>query len=162
MSIFIKRDGIIGESTDKNHPDWMDVLTIKWDVSRKITSATSTRGDRESSNAVIGDLIIIRRMDKATPKIFIESCCGTGKDVDIHLTKTGQGNGSDVFMSYILRNAIISGYRVKAHKDDLNRPNEEIRISFTTIETRYTTYDEDGIAEAPIAMGFDTKTNMKV
>ncbi len=162
MSIFIKRDGVLGECSDTNHSGWMDVLTIKWDVSRKITSITGTRGDRESSNATIGDLVIVRRMDKATPKIFIESCCGTGKDVEIHLTKTGQGNGSDVFMSYILRNAIISGYRVKAHKDDLNRPNEEIRISFTAIETRYTAYDENGIAQAPIAVGFDTKTNMKV
>ncbi len=162
MSIFIKRDGIIGECSDKNHQGWVDVLTISWNVSRKIISATSTRGDRESSNAIISDLVIIRRMDKATPKIFIESCCGLGKDLEIHLTKTGQGNGSDIFMSYVLRNAIISGYRVKAHKDDLNRPNEEIRISFTAIETRYTPYDERGIAEAPISVGFDTTTNMIV
>ncbi|MGH1441430.1 MAG: Hcp family type VI secretion system effector [Cellvibrionaceae bacterium] len=162
MSIFARRDGVIGESSDPNHSGWMDILTLKWDVNRKVTSATSTRGDRESANAVIGDLVIVRRMDKATPKIFIESCCGTGKDVEIHLTKTGQGNGSDVFMSYTLRNSIISGYRVIAHKDDLNRPNEEIRISFTAIETRYTPYDENGVAQAPAAIGFDTKTNTQL
>ena len=79
----------------------MDILTLRWDVSRKITSNTSTRGDRESTNVVIGDLVIIRRMDKATPKIFIESCCDRGKDFEIHLTKTGQGSGSDEFMSYL-------------------------------------------------------------
>lgn len=64
-------------------------------------------------------------------------------------------------MCYLLRNAIISSYRVKAHTDDLNRPNEEIRISFTAIESRYTPYDEDGNALSAIAVGFDTKTNTK-
>ena len=88
MSIFAKRDGIIGECSDGDHPGWMDVLRIKWDISRKITSATGTSGDRESSNAIIGDLVIIRRMDKATPKIFMESCCGSGKDFEIQLNRT--------------------------------------------------------------------------
>lgn len=161
MSIFAKMEGIVGESSDKNHLGWLDILTIKWGTNRKITSETSTRGDRESSNTSISDLVIIRRMDKATPKIFIESCCGKGKDIEIHLTKTGQGDGTNVFMSYTLRNALICGYRLKAHKDDLNRPNEEIRISFTSIETRYTPYDENGVALSPISVGFDTKTNIR-
>lgn len=101
MSIFIKRSGINGESADANHREWIDALTLQWNVSRKITSNTSTRGDRESANATIGDLIIVRRLDKATPKLFIESCCGKGDDFEIHLTKTGHGNGTGVYICAI-------------------------------------------------------------
>jgi type VI secretion system secreted protein Hcp len=139
----------------------MDVESISWGVGRQITSNTSTQGDRESSNAVITDLQVTRYMDSATPKVFIESCCGTGKDVIIHLTKTGTGSGTDVFMEYTLKNALISNYAVNAGTQSNERPSEIITISFVDVEVKYTPYDEDGNAEAAIAVGFDTATNVK-
>ncbi|WP_221801116.1 Hcp family type VI secretion system effector [Oceanobacter mangrovi] len=161
MSIYVNYDGITGEASDPSHEGWMDVDDIQWGVARQITSATSTKGDRESSNAVITDLVLTRRMDSATPKIFIESCCGTGKDVKIHLSKTGTGSGSDVYMEYTLKNALISNYSVHAASQSTERPSEHITISFVDVEVKYTPYDEDGNAEASIAVGYDTATNTK-
>jgi len=161
MSVFVKYEGIDGESSDSGHAGWMDVEAISWGVGRQINSNSSTQGDRESSNAVITDLQITRYMDSATPKIFIESCCGTGKEVKIHLTKTGKGSGADVFMEYTLKNALISNYTVAAHSQETNRPTETITISFVDVEVKYTPYDEDGNAQAAIAVGYDTATNTK-
>ncbi len=161
MSIFLNYEGIKGEASDSGHKDWVDLEDLQWGISRSITSSTSTQGDRESSNAVISDLIVTRRMDSATPKFFIESCCGTGKDVTIHLTKTGTGSGTDTYMEYKLKNALISNYKVISNSQDIERPTEEIKISFIDIDVKYTPYDEDGNAESPIAVGFDTATNTK-
>lgn len=161
MSIFVNYEGVKGEASDSGHKQWMDVETISWGVGRNITSSTSTQGDRESSNATIHDLQITRLMDSATPKLFIESCCGTGKEVVIHLTKTGTGSGTDVFMEYTLKNALISNYVVDANTDGTKRPSETLTISFVDVEVKYTPYDEDGNAEASIAVGFDTATNTK-
>jgi len=161
MSIFINYDDILGECSDSGHERWMEASSISWGTERKISSYTSTQGDRESSNAVIHDLLIVRNMDIATPKLFIESCCGTGKDVIIHLTKTGKGNGSDIFMEYKLKNALISYYQAEAESQDTDRPVEKILISFVDMECKYTPYDEDGNAQACIAVGFDTATNTK-
>jgi len=161
MSIFMKYEGIKGESSDKNHKDWMDIQEISWGVHRNITSHTSTRNDRESANAEITDLTVERFMDSATPKLFIESCCGKGKTVVLHLTKTGTGTGSDVFMEYTLKNALLSDYSVNAKTQDESRPVERLTISFVDVEVKYTPYDEDGNAMAAIAVGFDTATNTK-
>lgn len=161
MSIFVNYEGINGESSDSGHSGWMDVESIAWGVGRQITSNSSTAGDRESSNAVISDLQIVRYMDTATPKVFIESCCGTGKTVKIHLSKTGTGSGSDVYMEYTLKNALISNYTVDASSQSNSRPTETITISFVDVEVKYTPYDEDGNAEAAIAVGFDTASNTK-
>ena len=161
MSIFAQIEGIKGESSDSGHSGWMDIHSINWGVGRKITSNSSTAGDRESSNAVISDLQITRLMDSATPKLFIESCCGTGKEIKIHLTKTGTGSGADIFMEYSLKNAIISNYSVNASAEDSGRPMETLTVSFVDLEVKYTPYDEDGSAEAAIAVGFDTSTNTK-
>ena len=161
MSIFVNYEGINGESSDSGHKGWMDVESIAWGVGRQITSNTSTAGDRESSNAVISDLQIVRYMDSSTPKLFIESCCGTGKTVKIHLSKTGTGSGSDVYMEYTLKNALISNYTVDASSQSTSRPTETITVSFIDVEVKYTPFDEDGSAEAAIAVGFDTASNSK-
>ncbi len=161
MSIFLNYEGVKGESSDQGHKGWIDLEDLQWGTSRSITSSTSTQGDRESSNAVITDLIVTRRMDSATPKLFLESCCGTGKNVIIHLTKTGKGSGTDVYMEYKLKNALISKYKVISRSKDVERPTEELKISFIDMEVKYTPYDEDGNAEAPIVVGFDTASNTK-
>lgn len=161
MSVFLHIPGITGESSDSAHNGWIDIAAWKWSVERSITSNTSTRGDRESSNAKISDLLISKYFDKASLPIFMEACCGTGKDITLHLTKTGAGNGADVYLEYVLKNAIISGYDVGGTDQDVRRPIENITISFVEIEAKYTSYDENGIAESPVAVGFDTATNTK-
>lgn len=161
MSVFLHYEGIKGESTDSGHKDWIDIDSWQWGVERKVTSATSTQGDRESSNAEISNIRITKRMDSSSNKLFLESCCGTGKTIKLHLTKTGKGSGADVYMEYILKNAIISSYRVGGVSGDYERPSETLDISFVELEAKYTTYDENGNAISPDAVGFDTATNTK-
>jgi type VI secretion system secreted protein Hcp len=160
MSIFMQVEGIKGESSDLYHKDWLDIESIEWRVGRKITSRSSTRGDRESSNPEYSELLLFKRMDSATPYIFIESCCGRGKTIIIECTKTGVGNGSDIYMQYRLENAIISHYNVSVKSKRGRRPLEAIKISFKRLEQRYIPYDENNIAEAPIAVGYDAARNM--
>ncbi|MBX2809035.1 MAG: type VI secretion system tube protein Hcp [Cellvibrionaceae bacterium] len=161
MSAFIWMEDTKGEASDSGHKDWIDVESWRWGAGRKITSKTSTRGDRESANATISDLHITKFMDSATPKIFINSCCGRGQEMKIHLTKTGTDGGADVFMEYTLKNAIISDYQVSGSKDNPNRPLEHITISFIEVDVKYIPYDENGNAMSPIAVGFDTASNTK-
>lgn len=161
MSIFVNYDGVKGESSDADHKDWMDVESCNFDIERAITSSTSTKGDRESSNVEIKDLIITRHTDSATPKLFLESCCGTGKDVTIHFTKTGKGSGTDVYLELNLKNALIDKFSFAGKSQGVSRPREIISISFVDMEVKYIPYDEDGNAEAAIAVGFDTASNTK-
>ncbi|MBI3899798.1 MAG: type VI secretion system tube protein Hcp [Gammaproteobacteria bacterium] len=161
MSIFMNYEGIKGESSDSGHSQWIDIDRLSWGVGRKVTSASSTTGDRESNNAVITDLTLTRRVDSATPKFFLESCCGTGKKVTLHLTKTGQGSGADIYLEYILKNAVISQYNVDATSNSSERPLERMVLSFVEIEVKYTPYDQNGEALSPTAVGFNTATNSK-
>lgn len=161
MSIFMNYRGITGEVSDSSRRGWLDVHDVYWGVRRSITSHTGTQNDRESANAEIRDLIITRYMDTATPALFIESCCGKGKEVVIHLTKTGTGGGADVFMEWTLKNALIGDYEVEARRQSKRRPLEKLVISFVDIEVKYTPYDENGAELSPIAVGFNTATNEK-
>lgn len=162
MSIFIKIEGILGNSSDSNHLGWIEAERLDWGSSRLITSTTSTRGDRESSNTTISDLTFLKRMDKATAYLVIEALCGRGKTITIEMTKTGQGQGADTYIQYVLHNALLSNYQVRCKQKNNKRPLERISISFTKLEMRYIPYNEDGIAVAPISVGFDTAQNIKL
>ncbi|PCH59814.1 MAG: hypothetical protein COC05_05965 [Gammaproteobacteria bacterium] len=160
MSIFVKYDGIIGQVSDAGHKGWMNMHQLRWSLGRLITSAPSTRGDRESSNTEATDVMMTRLVDDATPALFAEACCGKGKDVEIHLTKTGKGDGAEVYMAYRLKNCLISKYAVSCSARHKNRPTELIKISFTHIEVRYTSFDDKGIPITSASKGFDMATNM--
>ncbi len=101
-------------------------------------------------------------MDKSTVALFLATCCGAAQDIEVHLTETGAGQGTDVYMIYTLKNAIVSHYSMQAKGKSHFLPYEEIHISFTAMTVRYTPYDEDGNMTAPIAVGFDTSTNTKI
>lgn len=160
-SIFLEHPTIKGWTSDKNHQGCIDIEDIRWGVNRQITSSTSTRGDRESSNAVISDLSLTKWMDKTSPYLFMETCCGTGKTIKIIMTKTGAGDGADVFLEYTLENALFSKMEVQAIRASNIRPAEEYRISFTSMSVKYIQYDENGNILAPEAVGFNTTTNTK-
>lgn len=159
MSIFMQIEGIKGEASDKNYRDWLDIDNFKWDSQRKITSASSTQGSRESSNVTINNLTLRRFMDKATPRLVIAACCGKGKTVKLVQTKTGSGSGGDAFLEYTLHNTLLCGYAVEAIENTIARPREVITLSFTALETKYTAYDDDGNPQSPVIVGFDTTTN---
>lgn len=161
MSIFLQYEGISGESSDKDHSDWVDIDSWSWDVNRKITSRPSTRGDRESSNAEISDLILTKKMDASSNQFFLESCYGRGKTATLHITKTGSGGGADVYMEYTFSNCLITHYAISGNGQDIGRPTEEIHISFVEVSAKYTQYDEDNILHSPNAVGFNTATNQK-
>ncbi len=158
-NIFLYHSDVEGSCADENHKNWIDVNYVSWGSKRLITSTSSTRGDRESSNTIVTDLTLYKRMDRATAKLFLLACCGKGSEIKIHLSKTGDGRGAGVYMEYILKNAIISEYSMAAKANNNRRPLEELTISFIGVEAKYTQYDNDGIAQAPIAVGFDTATN---
>lgn len=161
MSIYLKYGNISGNVSDKGFNGLIKLIRADFGVGRKITSETSTQKDRESSNAKIRDLHIVKSVDKSTPYLFVESCCGRGVDAEIIMSKTGAGGGSEEFMRYSLKNALISDYLFYATEQDEAKPLERLTLSFVDMDMKYTPFDENGVLESPIAVGFNTATNMK-
>ena len=161
MSIHMFIPGVKGESTDPGHEDWIDVESLSWGVNRNLNSNSATKGDRESGNATISDLHVVRNMDSATPKLFIDGCCGEGKEIIIEITKTGKGGGSETYMRYTLGDSLIGNYTVNANAQDGSHPTETLSIAFIDMEMTYTPYDDGGKQQASETVAFDTATNTK-
>lgn len=162
MSNFLQFPRVTGSSTDNDHKGFVPILEVRWGVTRRIATSPSTKRDRESSNAEMEDLLFLKYMDSSSPWFFLESCNGRGHTLQLCLSKTGKGNGEEDYMSYTLHNAVVSSYFVKAISQDMVRPVEAITISFPKMEIRYQPYDDDGVAIAPISVGFDATSNTRI
>src|SRR4051812_16253341 len=76
---FLKIDGIDGESQDKAHTSWIEVLSFSHGMSQSTSSVVSTAGGASSSRVNMQDFSIVKHFDKSTPKLA-EYCC-TGKHI---------------------------------------------------------------------------------
>ena len=86
---YLKYGSIKGETTAESFKDLITVLSLDWNVSREISSATGTAMDRESSSTRLGDVTITKLQDKASPDLFKEATIGKGLPAVFHITKQG-------------------------------------------------------------------------
>lgn len=149
MAAYIKFDGIEGEAKDKDHDAWSDILSFSQGCSKPgggATGPTRRRGD-----TVLDDIIIVKELDKASPKIAEAVCKGkVFPKVEIHLTASYTDAGRITYYAYELTNAQVINYKVSGSGQSEDVPTEDISINFEEIKTTYTETDETGSEKGQI------------
>src|SRR5262245_48491576 len=138
--IFMKYGGIDkGSSSTEGHKGsegWMELSGLQWGVGRNIANASQGL-DREPDTASVSEVVVSKKLDLASYRLFEESTHGTGQDVTIHITKTDKQQ-QVTYMEYVLSNVLISGFSTSCGGE---RPEETIALNFTKIEFNYTEQD---------------------
>ena len=88
VDMYLKIDGVAGESTDSKHKSEIDVLSFSWGATQSASGAFG--GGSGAGKVNILDLGITKRMDKSTP-VLLAHCC-TGKHFP-HRHPVGQQGG---------------------------------------------------------------------
>ncbi len=123
-AIFIKIDGIDGESTVQGHQNWIDVISVSWGNSRApIGAAGGVSAPRGA-----GSITLVRSIDKASP--LLQQACADGKaatgGVTLHVVETGGQN-----TEYILEGVVFRTYTTQRSA----RPMESVTLNFSNIRT---------------------------
>jgi type VI secretion system secreted protein Hcp len=74
VDMFLKIDGIQGESTDDSHKDEIDILSYTWGESQ--AAASGIGGSTAEPKVTMQDFLFTMRVNKASPKLF--SACANG------------------------------------------------------------------------------------
>lgn len=138
---FIKIGDIKGESTDNEHKEWINLLSVSHGISRPGGGATGST--RQRASATFGDVVVVKELDKSSPKI--QESIATGQvfpTIELDLTSLSSGSGrNEPFLRWELKNVQVTNYRITGNSDGSTRPTETFSLNFEEIKVTYTEQD---------------------
>ena len=151
VDVFLKINGIPGESADSKHKGEIDVLSYSWGLTQ--TGTMSYGGGGGAGVANFGDFSFMMRMNKATPKLM--QACANGTHIpDAILTCRKAGDKQQEYMSYKFYDLLISSYQTSASSEE---PTESISFNFSKMEMEYKEQDAKGNLGGSTAFKYDIK-----
>lgn len=155
MEMFLRLDGIQGESAARGHEGEIDILSWSWGLAQSITNRLS--GGSLTSRTVFQDITLQKYLDKSTPELLLH-CSSGGPIARATLTIRKAGDSPGEFYRITLTDVMIS--RVEqggAIQED--RFTEQISINFATIKVEYTVTRPDGSAGGRVEYYWDIERN---
>ncbi len=158
MAIYMKWDGIDGAVTTSGFEKWIELNSFQLGVGRAIGTAARGAATREASEPNISEIVISKRLDKASTKLMMDAVAGDlSATVKFKFTTTTKDK-VDTYLAYELTNCGLSGYSKSSSGD---APTESMTLNFTKIMCTYTERDPK-IGGSPDTVGYDLLTMGKV
>lgn len=144
-SVFLKIEGVTGESQDAAHPGWIDVSSYSWGVRRK--------GEGVGPGKVsYHNLIAHCHIDKATPAALLFASNGN-RIKKIQLSLCIAGDGMIEFCRVTLENVIIA----EVILDGAREASYEFQAD--KVKLQYWEQTAAGLTGAESRMGWDIKNS---
>src|SRR4249920_1344382 len=139
VDMFLKLDGIKGESADHKHKDEIHIESFSWGMSQ--TGAHGTGGGGGAGKVSVHDISITKFVDKSSPAMMM-ACCN-GKHIKEGLiTVRKAGEKPLEYLKIKLEDILISGVQHAGHGSDLL--TENVTLNFARFKLEYQEQKPDG------------------
>jgi type VI secretion system secreted protein Hcp len=157
--MFLKLDGIKGESFDSKHKDEIDVLSWSWGMTQMGTSHTGSGSG--TSKVSVADLHINKLVDKATPALTLHCC--NGKHIKKGtLTVRKAGEHPVEYLVIDLEDIIVSSVQTTGTNHSGDLVQESISLNFAKFKSTYKQQNADGSAGPSAEYGWNIRQNEAV
>lgn len=150
--MFLKLDGIKGESGDSKHKEEIEIKSFSFGV-HQVGSAASG-GGAGTGKAGFDDLHVSKSADKATPALM--KVCATGEHIK-NATLTVRKAGKDQQEYYIIKMTDLIVSSVTNLGQDGEVPSEQVALNYSTIKFTYKEQKADGTLGGTVEFGWDLK-----
>ena len=143
---FLKIATIPGESTDVKFNRWIEILSFNHGVTQPGSGNVSIAAGRTSSRVDHSDFVVVKAVDKTSPKLAL-ACCHGEHISDVTLTFIRAEVGRSVSIEYKMSDVIVravSAYIASAGQ----APLEQVSFAYCRITWKYT--ESDGSGGKPI------------
>ncbi len=161
---FLKLDGIEGESQDSKHSKEVELVSFHFKAHQAGTTGSATGGGGKG-RVKLDDFVVIKKVDKASPKLFLHCC--TGEPVKkVVLTARKAGKDQQDYYKITLTDCVVSLYEysrvetgpLKTSTDDWEQL-ESVGFNYATIDYSYKEQKSDGTLGGEIKGGWDATKN---
>ena len=153
VDVYLKIEGIPGESADSKHTGEIDVLSYSFGISQ--TGTMSYGGGGGAGKANFNDFSFMMRMNKATPKLM--TACATGEHIKGAILSCRKAGGKqEDYMVYKFYDLLISSYQTSASSEE---PMESCSFNFSKMEMLYKLQNAKGALENGPEFKYNIKEN---
>ena len=162
VDMFLKIDGVDGESIDRTHKDHIEILSFSWGATQLGSSGGADGGG--AGKVSISDFHFTTKVSKASPKLFL--ACATGE----HFKKAtlyvrNRSSSPDPYLKVTLEDCLVSSYQAAPGGGSDSGdpvPTEQVSLNFTKIQYSVAPLANAGALASPVSAGYDLKLNKKV
>jgi type VI secretion system secreted protein Hcp len=156
VDMFLKLDGIKGESQDHKHKDEIQIASWSWGLSQ--TGAMGQGGGGGAGKVSVHDISITKSVDKASAALMLHCC--NGKHIPNGLVTVRKAGDKPLeYFKMKLTDIIISGVQNAGHGGDIL--SENVTLNFAKFHIEYQEQKPDGSGSPGGEMGWDVKANVK-
>ena len=155
--MFLKLDGIKGESADHKHGGEIHIESFSWGVSQ--TGTHGTAGGGGAGKVSVHDISCTKVVDKSSPALLLHCC--NGKHIPNGLITVRKAGEKPVeYLKIKLSDILISGLQLAGH--GAVTLTENVTLNFAKFHVEYTEQKADGTGAPGGEMGWDVKKNEKI
>jgi type VI secretion system secreted protein Hcp len=158
VDMFIKIDGIKGESKDKAHKDEIDVLAWSWGISQSGTLHAG--GGAGAGKANFQDVSFTKWIDKASPELML--ACASGKHIKnaVLVVRKAGGDKPLEYLKYTLEPVMVTSLSTGGSGGE-DRLTENVTLNFGTVKVEYDEQEAKGGGTGPVTFSWDIAQNEK-
>jgi type VI secretion system secreted protein Hcp len=155
QDIFLKINGIDGESIDAAHKNEIEVLNWNWQVLQDSNMHQGSGGG--SGKATVKDLHFVHNVDRSSPNLM--KFCLTGKHIpEAKLTVRKAGGNPLEYLKITMTDVVITNVQPSGSSVD-ETLKENVSLAFAKIKQEYTVQNQQGGSGGAVTAGFDIKLN---
>ena len=157
VDMFLKLDGIDGESKDAKHAGEIDIESFAWGMAQ---TGSGHRGTGSGTGKVdVHDVTITKVVDKSSPSLML--ACANGKHIakgSIVVRKAGENPLE--YLTIDLEKILVSNY----HTNGTNTADvhtETVTLNFVKMKLEYWTQTDKGAKDKNANFSWDVAQNQK-
>ncbi|MFM9922909.1 type VI secretion system tube protein Hcp [Variovorax sp. H27-G14] len=156
QDIFLKINGIEGESQDAEHKNEIEVLAFNWKVFQESTMHSGSGGG--AGKATVEDLKFDHFVDRSSLNLM--KYCLTGKHIQEAMLTVRKAGGNPLnYLKFTFSDVIITAIQPFGSNADEMRVKERVRLSFSKIKQEYAVQNAQGGSGGAVTAGYDIKGN---
>ena len=152
VDMFLKIEGIEGESQDAKHKNEIEIHSFSWGATQTGTFAQGGGGG--AGKVAMHDFTFEMKTCKSSPKLLL--ACAKGDHIPkAELTCRKAGGEQQEYLKVTFSDLLVSNFQHSGTQGD--EPTERISLNFAQIQEEYREQDNRGQLLGPIKTGYNLK-----
>lgn len=160
IEIFLKLDGITGESEKKGAEGWIEIFSFSNGASNPSSVAFGTGSG--AGKVDLSSLSLQKQLDKSSPFLFANCCSGTHIATGQMIVREATGSETtQTYFQYDMKEVFIDSISWGGAAGG-GKPSESVSVSTKSLQITYTPQNSDGSLGNKIVKGWNVATNAAI